>query len=43
MIIDEECPTCRGEGTILGDDMVCPRCDGSGCIAVDLNEECDDD
>lgn len=47
MIIDIECPLCRGEGTsgICDDptDMDCPRCDGAGVIPHDLNEDIDDD
>lgn len=41
MIIDIDCPLCRGDGEI--GDLQCPRCEGSGCIAQDLNEEIDDD
>lgn len=55
MIIDIDCPICRGEGRIetgemergpAGDGfevMDCPRCGGTGAVAHDLNEDCDDD
>lgn len=55
MIIDIDCPLCRGEGRIETGEMEsgpagvgfeaidCPRCGGTGAVAHDLNEDCDDD
>lgn len=52
MIIDIECPFCRGVGLVHspgrnGDPMDggedCPRCEGTGSVAHDLNEDADDD
>ncbi len=55
MIIDIDCPLCRGEGHIETGEMErgpagigfeamdCPRCGGTGAVAHDLNEDCDDD
>lgn len=54
MIIDIDCPLCRGEGFIAERKVLigtragvyeidCPRCGGSGTVAHDLNEDADDE
>jgi DnaJ-class molecular chaperone len=54
MIIDIECPLCRGDGFIAERKVLigtragvyeidCPRCGGIGSVAQDLNEDADDD
>jgi len=53
MIVDIECPRCRGEGWIMKRavligtraglyDMDCPDCNGTGAIAVDAEDEVED-
>lgn len=51
MIVDIECPRCRGEGWLLrrhcliGDELheiTCPKCNGHGAIAVDAEDEIED-
>lgn len=54
MIMDVECPKCRGDGWIPVRRVLtpnspvqvfeedCPDCNGSGVIEVDLNDEIED-
>lgn len=51
MIIDVECPRCRGEGWLLQRaprlgtglyEVTCPICEGHGAIAVDQEDEIED-
>lgn len=52
MILDVECPYCRGAGRVhssgcngdpMDDGEGCSYCEGAGCVAHDLNEDADTD
>lgn len=51
MIVDIECPRCRGEGWFLQRaprlgpglyEVTCERCNGHGAVAVDAEDEVED-
>lgn len=52
MIVDIECPRCRGEGWLLRrhclngrvglHEITCEKCNGHGAIAVDAEDEIED-